>query len=252
MAKRSKSQSTDSKLNQEGDIDSTSQQSSDEQTKDVPLGPAFMVIGIFLATGFGLLMALAAIFLFGKQGQMAVDGLRKQLIPWVNQSELSQTDQDRIIGRLTEISNQIERGEIDDRQLERLRTRVHQNPVLQWAVVEQTIAFAESNPEFSDAERDQLSAVSSRLLQACSAYQVTMEDLGFLVQNLATQDSESGRLVKKPTITHSDVISFMQRANSMLAKRKFELNEELQHQSVSQVFDKMLDEALNPDTKLPY
>jgi hypothetical protein len=243
MAKRSKSKS---------ETAATSTEATNEAPKDVSLGPACMVVGIFIAAGFAILMTLAAVFLFGKQDKMAASALRQMLIPWVDESELSQADQDRIIGRLTELSNQMERGELDDRQLERVRTRAHQNPVLQWAVIEQTEAFAEGNSEFSDAEREQLSKISARLLQACAAYQVTMEDLGFLVQNLATQDSKSGRLVKKPTITHADVISFMQRANAMLDKRDFKLNEELQYQSVGQVFDTMIDEALDPTKRLPY
>ncbi len=79
-----------------------------------------------------------------------------------------------------------------------------------------------------------------------------MEDFGFLVQNIATQESQSMRLVRKPELTHADVISFMQRAEEMLERRKFELDEEKRFQSVSQVFDRMIDEALNVEEKLNY
>jgi hypothetical protein len=207
---------------------------------------------IFACVAFALTITVATFLLFGKQDEMAVTALRTQLIPWIEGSQLSETDRSRIVERLTELSTQIERGEIDERQLARVRTRVTQNPVLQWAVIEQTIAHAEKSSEFTDAEREQLKSISDQLLQACSQYQINMEDLGFLLQNLSSQEPKSMRLVIKPDITHADVISFMQRSEKMLKDRKLELKEDERYRSVSQVFNQMIDQALDPNEKLPY
>ena len=220
--------------------------------QNVSLGPACGVLMIFGCVAVALTITVATFLLFGEQNKMASAALRTQLIPWVEQSQLSEIDRKRIVERLTELSTQIERGEIKDRQLSRVYTRVNRPTVLQWAPIEQTIAFADKDGEFSDSEREQLKSIADRLLQACAKFQVNMEDLGFLVQNLATQERGSGRLVLKPKITHADVISFMQRTQSMLDQRDFRLNEEKRYQSVSQVFDQMIDQALTTDDKLPY
>lgn len=223
-----------------------------DKPENVSLGPACGVVMIFACVAVALTITIATFMLFGEQNKMAVTALRTQLIPWVEQSGLSDPDRNRIVERLTELSSQIEQGKIDDRQLGRVRTRVTQNPVLQWAVIEQTIAIADKDPQFTEAEREQLKSISDHVLQACSQFQINMEDLGFLVQNLATQESKSMRYVIKPNVTHADIISFMQRAEQMLTKRKIQVDEEKRYQSVSQVFDHMLDQALDPNEQLLY
>ncbi len=220
--------------------------------KDVSLAPACGVFFIIAGVVFAVGMAVVAVMLIGKQDEMAIQALDNQLIPWIEQSELKDDDKNRIVDKLTEVTSEIRQGAIDDRQLQRIRTRVTQNPILQWAPIQQTLDFAEKSDEFSDAEREQLQRISDRLLQACEAYQFNMEDLGIVLQNLVTQESKSMRLVIKKDITHSDVVTFMQRAEEMLDRREIKLDETKRGRSVSVVFNQMIDEALDVDQKLKY
>ena len=51
--------------------------------KDVSLGPACVVIGIFGLVGISIFFVYMSMMLMGKQGQTAARSVREQLIPWV-------------------------------------------------------------------------------------------------------------------------------------------------------------------------
>lgn len=92
--------------------------------KDVSLGPACVVIGIFGLVGISVFFVYMSMMLMGNQGKTAVSSVREQLIPWVEQSSLGQNDRQIIVGRLNEISDSMEREELTTRQLSRLGIRL--------------------------------------------------------------------------------------------------------------------------------
>ncbi len=218
--------------------------------KDVSLGPACGVVFLLGGVVFAIIVSVSAYLLIGKQGERASSAIREQLIPWVDESELSVPDKARINERLMDLAADVEAGKVTDRQLGRLRTRLTQNPVLQWGVIDNTIALAQSSGEFTDAERRELQKISDRLLMASSEFKISMEELGFLVQKLATRDSQSGLLETRPEISHSDVITFMQRSEELMASR--EVGDPPENSpSVAQVFEKMINDALDESILLP-
>ena len=82
---------------------------ADPSQKDVPLGPACMVVFVCFLIGLCIVIAIMAYMLTGNQGKRAATALRKQLIPWVDESSLSKTDQSAIIEELNNIANMMER-----------------------------------------------------------------------------------------------------------------------------------------------
>ena len=213
------------------------------------LGPACGIAVVIIAIGVSVAFTVGAYLLRGMQPEHAIASIEQQLIPWVDQSQLSDADKDRIIGRLNELLIQIEREEVSGRQLQRLYHKLSENPVLQWAPFEQAIAAAEGNPEFTDAEREHLQSLSDRLLEAAGRGRVGMNELEAVLQPITLRNSKSGRLILKESITHNQVMASVQRGEELLKSRGLQ-DIEPSDSSVGQVFERMVDEALDEEQKL--
>ena len=217
------------------------------------LGPACGIIFVIGAILLSVSMVAAAYLINQNQPEQATAAIRTQLIPWIDESQLSPSDKSALVERLMDLSSDIEAGELDDRQFARLKVSLTQNPVLQWAVIDQTLAFATGNAEFTDAEREQLQRLSDTLLYACGQQKVSMEEFGFLVQDLATREPKSGRLELRNPITHKDVLSYMRRTEELLEQREVKFDaiaQSARYRSVPQTFSQMIDDALNLNLQL--
>lgn len=219
------------------------------EPENVSLGPACGIAVLLLALGVSVSFTVGAYLLRGMQPKHAIASIEQQLIPWVDQSQLNDADKRRIVDRLNELLVQIERDEVSGRQLERLYHKLSENPVLQWAPLEQAIAAAEGSSDYTDAEREHLQSLSDRLLEAAGRGRISINELEFVLQPITLRNSKSGRLTLKESVTHNEVMASVQRGEELLKSRGLQ-NIETKDASVGQVFERMVDEAMDEEQKM--
>ena len=210
--------------------------------KDVSLGPACLVIAVIGAICLSLGMIAMAAMMTGSQGRRAAYSAREQLIPWVEQSSLSTPDKQNIIERMTDLSTKMEREELSSRQLSRLVIRLSDSPILQWGIVEQLIAATKASEGFTAEEKSDFASACDRWLRAASAGKLSLQDMEFAVQNVASKDPRSGRLSIRDDVNDERLREFFRRMVTMSDKLKIE--KDPFEKSVSQVFSNVMDEAM--------
>ncbi len=209
--------------------------------KDVSLGPACLIIVVIGAICLSVGMIAMAAMMTGSKGRRAAYSVREQLIPWVEQSPLSKTDQQNIVERLYGLSEAMEKEELTTRQLSRLVLRMTDSPVLQWGVVEQLNRAAQSS-SMTDAEKQEFRAACDRWLRLASEGRLSLQDMEFAVQNVATKDQRSGRLTIRENTNEERLREFQRRMSTISDKHS--MSNEPFDKSVSQVFLKMIEEAV--------
>lgn len=210
--------------------------------KDVSLGPACLVFAVIGAVGLSVGMIALAAMMTGSQGRRAAYSVREQIIPWVEQSPLSTTDKQSIIERMTDLSADMEREELSSRQLSRLVIRMTDSPVLQWGVVEQLIAAAKASEGFIEGEKTEFVAGCDRWLRAASEGKLSIQDMEFAIQNVASKDQRSGRLTIRDDVNDDRLREFQRRIATM--SDKLGIPKEPFEKSVSQVFLQVIDNGL--------
>ncbi len=210
--------------------------------KDVSLGPACLIVVVIGAICLSLAMIAMAAMMTGSKGRRAAYSVREQLIPWVEQSPLSRLDQQNIVERLYGLSEDMEREELSSRQLSRLVLRMTDSPVLQWGVVEQLNRAAQAS-NMTDAEKQEFGAACDRWLRSASEGKLSLQDMEFAVQNVATKDQRSGRLTVRENTNEERLREFQRRMTTISDKQS--IPTEPFEKSVSQVFLKMIEDALN-------
>jgi len=210
--------------------------------KDVPLGPACLVVFIFLLVGLCVLVAYLSFLLTGKQGGRAAYALREQLIPWVDQSSLSNTDQVAIIEELTELASRMERDELTGRQLTRLGARLMDSTILQWGVVEEINRRAQASEGLAPQEKTDFARTCDRWLRTASEGRLSMTEMEFAFQATASKDPRSGRLTLKQDVSDDQLREFHRRV--MAICEKYKISTEPFEKSVSQIFKLMVEDGL--------
>jgi hypothetical protein len=210
--------------------------------KDVPLGPACFVVFIFGLVILCVAVAIMSFLLTGKQGGRAAYAVREQLIPWVDQSELSQTDQVAIIEDLTALASQMEQDKLTSRQLTRLGVRLSDSPILQWGVVEEINRRAQASKGLTEQEKTDFERVCDRWLRAAGEGKLSMNEMEFTLQTTARKDGRSGRLTLKDEVDDDQLREVYRRILAICEKYKIAL--EPYEKSVSQVFKLMIEDGL--------
>lgn len=211
--------------------------------KDVPLGPACMVVFIFFLVSLCVLVAYMSFMLTGKQGGRAAYAVREQLIPWVDQSTLSQPDQVAIIDELTSLASQMERDELTSRQLTRLGARLQDSTILQWGVVEEINRVAQRSSGLTDQEKSDFALACDRWLRSAGEGKLSMIEMEFALQSAATKEPRSGRLTLKDDVSDEQLREFYRRVLSICEKHKVPADPF--DKSVSQVFKAMIEDGLS-------
>jgi hypothetical protein len=210
--------------------------------KDVSLGPACLIVVVIGAICLSLGMIAMAAMMTGSKGKRAAYSVREQLIPWVEQSSLSKPDQQSIVERLSGLSEAMEREELSTRQLSRLVLRLTDSPVLQWGAIEQLNRAAQAS-NMTDIEKQEFQATCDRALRSASEGRLSLQDMEFAVQNVATKDRKSGRLTIRDDTNEERLREFQRRMTAISDKQS--IKSEPFEKSVSQVFQKMVDEGLD-------
>ncbi len=219
--------------------DSTSEVKNQQ---DSPMGPACLVVGIFVAVAISVTFIVAAWMMTGKQGERANKAIQDQLIPWVAQSPLDPTDKQAVTEQLSKLVSEINANQYDERQLLRLFAVLSDSPVLQWGVIQQVNARA-ANSGLTAAELEALQIESDRLLRLASQGGLGLQQLEFVVQKVASKERKSGTLSIVDSVTDADLREFLQRAKSTADKR--DIPQEAFPSSVSQVLKGLIELALS-------
>ncbi len=210
--------------------------------QDSPMGPACLVVGIFVAVAISVTFIVAAWMMTGKQGERANKAIQDQLIPWVAQSPLDPTDKQAVTEQLSKLVSEINANQYDERQLLRLFAVLSDSPVLQWGVIQQVNART-AKSGLTAAEREALQIESDRLLRLASQGGLGLQQLEFVVQKVASKERKSGTLSILDSVTDADLREFLQRAKSTADKR--DVPQEAFPSSVSQVLKGLIELALS-------
>ncbi|MEQ1825154.1 MAG: hypothetical protein ABL921_04385 [Pirellula sp.] len=209
--------------------------------KDVSLAPACLIVAVIAAVAASVAMiALAA--LMGKGGNGAYE-VREKVIPWVEQSPLTNNDQRIIVERLNTMASEMERDELTSRQMSRLAIRLRESPVLQWGVVEQLVAKAKASAGLTEDEKQEFASQCDRWLLSAVQGKLSLQDMEFAIQHVATKDGKTGTLTSRDNLSDEQLREFQRRVGTILDTLK--IPNEPYDKSVSQAFLQVLDEALS-------
>ncbi len=214
----------------------------EEEAGDVSLGPACLVVSIFGLAFLCIVVAFMSFMLIGKQGGRAAYAVREQLIPWVDQSDLSKTDQTMIIDELQALASQMERNELTSRQLTRLNARLSDSTILQWGVVEETVRTVRASDAFTAEEKEDISRTADRWLRCAGEGRLSMTEMEFAYQGCGLKEPKTGRLSLRKDVTPEQLREFHRRVLAICDKYK--ISREPFEKSVSQVFHLMIEDGL--------
>jgi hypothetical protein len=209
---------------------------------EVSLGPACFVIVIFFLIAVSLFFVYMSIVMMGNSGKRASRAIREQLIPWIEQSHLGQSDRKNVIDRLETLTESMDREELSSRQLSRLNARLSESSILQWGTVEKLQQIAQSS-ELTEGEKSEFTRLCDRWLRCASEGKLSMQDMEFALQQVCTKAMPSGRLDPKPDIDLEKLREFMRRVGQIC--ERFKIPDEDYTKSVSQVFQQMIEDGLN-------
>lgn len=207
------------------------------------LGPACMVVSILSLAAFSALCGLGSWFVFSNQYPIAVKSIEKQLIPWVEGSQLTQDDKTSIVSQLESVIGKLEAQTIDKSQLVRLRNCLQDNPVLLWGGI-QSIEKQAEGAGLTETEIESLKRLNQRLLRMSTERKLGRRDLEFTLQELSKVRSDRSTLEVRGDLTAEQIRSFMTRAESLVARA--EIPNEPFEKTPSEAFAILLDAALNP------
>ncbi len=220
----------------------TSVNMSEASPKDqvVPLGPACLMVFIIILLFMSVAMVVGTWMLMGNQSKFAVRALESQLVPWVEQSPLDPIDKEEILETLDTVIQDLRDEKYNDRQLARLNSRVTESPILQWGVIQQAESRIQSSG-LSDQEKSASALELDRLLRSAAEGKLSLQQMEFIVQPIATKERLSGKLSILDRTTDANIQDFLRRAKSITDNYKIPSEE--YPKSVSQVFRSLIDDA---------
>lgn len=209
---------------------------------DVSYGPACFVTFIFLLVGISLFFVYMSIVLMGNTGVRASRAIYEQLIPWVEQSHLSQNDRRDVIDELEILAEKMKKEELTSRQLSRLNARLSDSVVLQWGAVEKLNVAAQES-DMSDEEKAEFTALCDRWFACAASGKLSLQDMEFAMQQVCTKDARSGRLNPKMDATSTALRDFMRRIKTMC--EHFNTPTEKFGKKVPEVLRQMIEDGLD-------
>ena len=240
MSEEPKSEPEDS-----GKVDNPNLESSDPaaELKEPSLGPACLVITILGLALICIVCGFGSWFMFRDQYPLAKKGITVQLIPWIETSQLSDEDKASITAQLEALIPKIEPDQMDTQQLTRLHNCLQDNPVFLWGGIELIQAEA-ANAGLTPTEQEALDRICDRLLRATAERKLGRTNLEFTIQNCSEVRPQAQSLDVVTPLTAEQIREFMERSEQILDG--MEIPNEPYEKSASQVFQMMVNDALNP------
>lgn len=213
-----------------------------ENAGEPSLGPACLVVAILFLAAFAAVCGIGSWFVFSDQYPYAEKGITKQLIPWVQTSQLAEEDKRSITNQLNDLIPLLQAREIDKRQLTRLHYCLQDNPVLLWGGV-QSILLQAQDSELSQTERSALERISQRLLWLATDRKLGRRDLEFTLQNCSQVREDGASIEVKRDLSADQIRDFMSRAEQLV--ESFEVPNEPYDKSPAEAFAILIDKALH-------
>ncbi len=176
----------------------------------------------------------------GQPVQVCRSCSRIAIVPWVEQSPLDPIDKEEILETLDTVIQDLRDEKYNDRQLARLNSRVTESPILQWGVIQQAENRIQSSG-LSDQEKSASALELDRLLRSAAEGKLSLQQMEFIVQPIATKERLSGKLSILDRTTDANLQDFLRRAKSITDNYKIPSEE--YPKSVSQVFRSLIDDA---------
>ncbi len=215
---------------------------AEKNTGEPSLGPACLVVSILFLAAFAAVCGIGSWFVFSDQYPYAAKGITKQLIPWVQTSQLAESDKRSITSQLNDLLPLLEEREIDRRQLLRLHNCLQDNPVLLWGGVQSILLQAQAS-QLSDTERTALERISQRLLWLATDRKLGRSNLEFTLQNCSEVREDGASIEVKRDLTAEQMRDFMTRAEQLV--QRFEVPNEPYEKTPSEAFAILIDKALH-------
>jgi hypothetical protein len=222
--------------------ESVNSESDASGSREPSLGPACMVVSILGLAAFSALCGLGSWLVFSNQYPIAVKSIEKQLIPWVEGSQLAPDDKASIVSQLESLIGRLESQSIDKSQLVRLRNCLQDNPVLLWGGI-QSIEQQAAGAGLTETEVESLIRLNQRFLRMATERKMGRRDLEFTLQELSSVRSDRSTLVVRGDLTAEQIRSFMTRAESLVARAN--IPNEPYEKTPAEAFALLLDAALN-------
>ena len=227
------------------DMNSTEEQNA--ELKEPSLGPACLVVtivGLALGSAF---CAFGSFILLNDQYPSASKAINKQLIPWVQESNLEEPDKQSIVQQLRDLLPQLEARTITKEQLLRLRNALQDNPVLLWGNI-QSIQRQAAESGLTDLEKEVLNLTAERLLRMAAERELSRRDLEFTFQDFSkVRSEEAGAQVSgievNGDLTDEQLREFMKRAQGLL-EQAGQANEGYE-KTAAQAFQILINSALD-------
>jgi hypothetical protein len=204
-----------------------SDQTEQNTHKEPSLGPACLVISILMLATVCAVCGIGGWFMFSDQFPLAQRGIQEQLIPWIEQSELSSGDKQSIVRQLNGLLPSLRERSLTPQQLSRLRNCLQDNPVFLWGVVQSIQAQAaemakdtSTQDGLTDVELNALGRISGRLLRCAAERKLSRTDLEFAVQSSTLVRKDGSGIESKSNLDAENVRQFMTRAEGFLKSQK--------------------------------
>ncbi len=205
------------------------------------LGPACLVVSILSLAVFSSVCAFGSWIVFSDQYPLAEKAITKQLIPWVETSQLAKSDKESILSQLRELTPIVAQREISKKQLLRLRNCLQDNPVLLWGGVQSILAQAPTT-DLSETELATLTRLERRLMRMAAERKLSRRDLEFTLQEFSDVRADGLSIEVKSNLNAEQIRMFMKRAESLLNSNQVP-NEDFD-KSPAETFEILVENAL--------
>lgn len=216
--------------------------------KEPSLGPACLVVSILGLAVFCAVCGIGSWFIFSDQYPYAEKGITKQLIPWVETSQLDEADKRSIVQQLNALIPLLQAREISKQQLTRLHYCLQDNPVLLWGGV-QSILLQAPKLDLSETEQEAVQRISQRLLRMATDRDLSRRDLEYTLQNCSRVRADGASIEVNDDLTAAQVREFMTRAEQLLSQH--DVPNEAYDKTPSQAFAILIANALNTEANGP-
>ncbi len=187
--------------------------------KEPSMGPACLVVTILALAGSVALCGLGSWLIFRDQAALATKSIQKQLIPWVEGSQLSPNDKQSIVEQLDALVVEIELGKINKQQLSRLHNCLQDNPVILWGGI-QSIESQAAAAGLTETEIESLKRTNQRLLRMATERKMGRTDLEYTIQQLSKVNKLGDTLEVNSDLTGEQIQIYMKRAETLLTRSK--------------------------------
>ncbi len=211
------------------------------QTKEPSLGPACLVVSILSLAVFSSVCAFGSWIVFSDQYPMAEQAITKQLIPWVETSQLAQSDKESILNQLHELVPLVGERQISKEQLLRLRNCLQDNPVLLWGGLQSILAQAPET-ELTPTELETLQRIERRLMRMAAEHKLSRRDLEFTLQDISSVRQDGLSIEVNTGLTADQIRVFMKRAENLLNTNEIP-NEDFE-KTPAETFEILVEKAL--------